>query len=87
MAVKLRLTRRGSTHRPFYRIVAIDSRNKRDGDFCEDLGMYDPLGDTKLTIDAEKAIKWLRCGAQPSSVVRDLLRRAGIKANAPTVAG
>lgn len=80
MAVILRLTRRGTRHRPFYHIVATDSRNKRDGSFIEELGIYDPLGATQLALDEDKAKKWLATGARQSSVVKALLARAGVKA-------
>ena len=59
--------------------LATDSRNKRDGRFLEQIGRYDPLGDTKLDIDADKAKKWLAVGAQQSPSVRKLLKRAGIQ--------
>jgi small subunit ribosomal protein S16 len=77
MAVKLRMTRRGSRNHPFYHIVATDSRNKRDGAFSEQIGVYDPLGATSLTMDVELARKWLGVGAEPSPAVKRLLKRAG----------
>ncbi len=79
MAVILRMTRHGNAHRPFYHIVATDTRNKRDGRFLERIGRYDPLGETQLELDAEKAKKWLAVGAQQSPTVRKLLRRAGVE--------
>ena len=79
MAVTLRLTRRGTTHRPFYHIVAADSRMPRDGRFLERVGVYDPLGETHLAVDAEKAKKWISRGAIQSKTVRKLLRRAGVE--------
>lgn len=82
MAVTLRLSRKGSKHRPFYHLVAIDSRKKRSGMFLEQLGVYDPLGDTFLAIDEAAAGRWLGLGAQPSDTVKKLLKRAGVK---PTV--
>ena len=82
MAVTLRLTRRGTRHRPFYHIIATDTRAKRDGSFIEELGIYDPLGATQLAIDEDKAKKWLARGAQQSDTVRALLRRAGVTAAA-----
>lgn len=78
MAVVLRMARRGSTHTPFYRIVATDSRNPRDGRYLEQIGRYDPLGNTELVFDEDKAKKWLGRGARQSPTVRKLLRRAGI---------
>jgi small subunit ribosomal protein S16 len=80
MAVVLRLTRRGTRHRPYYHIVASDSRNKRDGSFIEELGVYDPLGATTLAVDEEKAKKWLKVGARQSATVKSLLTRAGVTA-------
>ena len=80
MSVKLRLTRRGRKNRPYYRIVAADSRKPRDGRFLEVLGIYHPLHkeEEQVRIDEEKALKWLHHGAIPSNTVRSLLRRKGI---------
>jgi small subunit ribosomal protein S16 len=78
MAVKLRLTRVGKKKQPQYRIVAADSRSPRDGRFIEILGHYDPRQDpSALTVDNDKAIKWLEVGAQPSERVRKLLQISG----------
>lgn len=79
MAVTLRMARRGSKRRPFYHIVAADRRRPRDGRYLEQIGFYDPRGDTRLTIDEDKAKKWLAVGANPSPTVKKLLLRAGIK--------
>lgn len=79
MAVTLRMARRGSKRRPFYHIVAADRRRPRDGRYLEQIGFYDPRGDTQLTIDEDKAKKWLAVGANPSPTVKKLLLRAGIK--------
>jgi len=77
--VKIRLRRMGRRNRPFYRVVATDSRSPRDGKFIEVIGHYDPLTDpATVTIDEERALKWLRCGAQPTDTVRSLLRKLGI---------
>ena len=79
MAVKLRLKRMGSKQKPFYRIVAADSRGKRDGRFIELVGTYDPIkGQDKVTIDEEKTLKWLGNGAEPTDTVRNILSHAGI---------
>ena len=79
MAVKLRMRRMGSNKRPFYRIVATDSRFQRDGRFLEILGYYDPKKEPfEFKIDREKALGWLRKGAQMSLTVKSLLRREGI---------
>ena len=79
MAVILRMARHGTKKRPFYHIVAADSRDKRDGRFLEQLGSYNPLAENQLTVDADKAKKWLANGAQTSPVVKQLLRRAGVQ--------
>ncbi|MBI4843826.1 MAG: 30S ribosomal protein S16 [Nitrospirae bacterium] len=77
--VKIRLTRKGSKKQPFYRIVAIDSRKRRDGVFLENIGTYNPLTDpSEIKIDTERAKYWLGCGAQPSSTVKKLLKITGI---------
>lgn len=79
MAVKLRLTRGGSKKKPAYRIVAIDSHTKRDGEYIELVGTYNPLTNpASLNIKEEVALKWLNTGAIPSDTVRNLLSEAGI---------
>lgn len=79
MAVKLRLKRMGSKKKPFYRIVAADSRSPRDGRFIETVGTYNPIVEpAEVKIDEEIAMKWLRDGAIPTDTVRDLLKRQGI---------
>ncbi len=78
MAVKLRLTRIGKTKQPQYRIVASDSRSPRDGRFIEILGHYNPRTEpSTLTVDNDKAVKWLRQGAQPTERVQKLLEISG----------
>lgn len=78
MAVKLRLTRVGKTKQPQYRIVAADARSPRDGRFIEILGHYNPLQEpSALTVDNDKAVKWLAQGAQPTDRVRKLLEISG----------
>lgn len=77
--VKIRLTRMGKKKAPSYRIVVADSRSPRDGRFIEQIGMYNPLTDpATVEIDAEKAAKWLKDGAQPSDTVKALLKKSGI---------
>ncbi|MDD2228176.1 MAG: 30S ribosomal protein S16 [Candidatus Cloacimonetes bacterium] len=77
--VKLRLRRMGANDKPFYRIVAVDSRMKRDGKYIECVGWYDPKPNpSKINIETERAIYWLGVGAQPSDTVRSLLRKAGV---------
>jgi small subunit ribosomal protein S16 len=69
----------GRSNRPFYRVVVADVRSPRDGKFIELIGHYNPLTDPEtVSIDEEKALKWLRCGAQPSDTVRTLLSKLGI---------
>lgn len=80
MAVVIRLSRRGAKKRPFYRVVATDSRKPRDGRCLEILGTYDPLTDKdSLRLDAEKAKGWLEKGAKPSPTVASLLKKAGVE--------
>ncbi len=77
--VKLRLTRMGAKKQPFYRIVAIDSRKARDGEYIDQIGFYNPVSDPKqIVIDAEKAKAWLAKGAQPTATVSGLLKQQGI---------
>lgn len=79
MAVKLRLKRGGSKQRPFYRIVASDARSPRDGRFIETIGTYNPIpAEYEVSIDEEKALKWLKNGAQPTDTVKSLLSKKGI---------
>ena len=77
--VKIRLTRMGAKKAPFYRIVAVDSRKARDGEYIEQIGYYNPVADPKVVvIDADVAKKWLANGAQPTDTVRDLFKANGI---------
>jgi small subunit ribosomal protein S16 len=77
--VKIRLARLGAHKRPFYRVVVADSRERRNGPFIEILGTYDPLKDpSAVTLDQEKAKQWLQQGAQPTNIVKKLMRRAGM---------
>ena len=79
MAVKLRLKRMGTRKKPFYRIVATDSRNPRDGRFIEEIGSYNPLEiPAVVQINEEAALNWLSNGAIPTDTVRDLFSREGI---------
>jgi small subunit ribosomal protein S16 len=80
--VKIRLRRVGRKKKPSYRVVVADARAPRDGAFIEIIGHYNPL--TKpptLVIDEEKALKWLRQGAQPTETVARLLNKLGILEN------
>ncbi len=77
--VKLRLKRMGSINKPFYRIVTLDSRKKRDGIYLESIGYYDPKTDPfTLKVNVDRALYWLGVGAQPSDTVRSLLKKAGV---------
>lgn len=79
MAVKLRLKRMGSKKRPYYRVVAADSRSPRDGRFIENVGTYNPITDpAEIKIDEALALKWLNNGAIPTDTVRDLLKSQGV---------
>jgi small subunit ribosomal protein S16 len=79
LAVKLRLQRLGKKKQPFYRIVAADSRSPRDGKFIEVVGTYNPrTNPPEVLIKEDKAIKWLKNGAQPTDTVRSLFRKEGI---------
>ena len=79
MAVKLRLKRMGAKKRPFYRIVAADSRSPRDGRFIEVVGTYNPITEpSEVKVNEELALKWLQNGAIPTDTVRDLLRKQGV---------
>ncbi len=79
MAVRIRLKRMGAKKRPFYRLVVADSRAARDGAFIDTIGYYNPIAEpVELQIDEEKALDWLKKGAQPSDTARSLLQRTGV---------
>ena len=79
MAVKIRRKRMGSKAKPFYRIVAADSRSPRDGRFLEVVGTYNPVkGQEVVTVNEEKAMYWLSNGAIPTDTVRSILSKQGI---------
>jgi small subunit ribosomal protein S16 len=76
--VKLRLMRMGKKKQPTYRVVAAESRSPRDGRFIEIVGHYDPRRDPSvISIDNERAVAWLRQGAQPTETVAKLLKISG----------
>ena len=78
MAVKLRLMRMGKKKQPTYRVVAADGRSPRDGRFIEIVGTYDPRAEpSAVKVDNEKAVGWLRRGAQPTEPARKLLEISG----------
>ena len=81
MAVRIRLTRKGTKKKPFYRIVVADSEAPRDGKFLEILGTYNPLTDpAEVKIDPERLRVWLDRGARPSDTVRSLIKKKGLHA-------
>ncbi len=78
MAVRIRLKRMGKVHAPFYRVVVVDSRKKRDGRVIEEIGIYNPVPNPSIIeIESDRAQYWLGVGAQPSDSVRRLLVLSG----------
>jgi len=78
MATRLRLQRHGAKGSPFYKIVAADSRAKRDGKYIEQVGTYNPTSiPATILLDVDKAVKWLQCGAEPTSTVKAILSYKG----------
>ena len=76
MAVVLRLARAGAKKKPYYHVVATDSRNPRDGKFIEAVGAYDPnQNPAKVEFDAERLEYWIKSGALPSETVGELIKR------------
>jgi small subunit ribosomal protein S16 len=79
MAVKIRLQRHGRGKRPFYHIVATDSRNRRDGKYIERLGDYNPLtSPATIHLDVDKTVDWLMKGAEPTDTVHAILKYKGV---------
>ena len=79
MSVKIRLQRVGTKKKPFYRVVAIDSRKKRDGRVIEFIGRYQPIvKDKQFDVDEAKVLKWLGQGAQPIDTIEQLLQEERI---------
>ena len=79
MALKIRLTRIGSRHRPFFRLAVVDSRARRDGRSVSILGYYNPLSQPhQLKVHQEEVIEWLNKGAQPTETARSLLKQTGV---------
>lgn len=84
MAVVIRLMRAGAKKRPFYRMVAADSRRQRDGRFLEILGHYNPIAQPfELVVHKDKVEAWIARGAQASEQVASLLRKLGVATSAP----
>jgi len=79
MSVKIRLARRGTKKRPFYRIVVADSESPRDGKFLEVVGTYNPLMDpAEVNLEDERVKYWMDQGAIPTGTVKNLLKKQGI---------
>ena len=80
MAVRIRLQRKGAPKRPFYRVVAVDQRAKRDGEPIEILGQYDPIAqENKLNVKMDRVNYWLKSGAKPSDTVAELIKKVETK--------
>ena len=78
MALKLRLSRKGSKKRPFYRIVAMNSETRRNGRALDFLGYYNPMVEPNdIKVEKEKVQKWMDRGATPTETVRSLLKKSG----------
>jgi len=79
LSVKIRLTRKGKKGVPYYRLVVIDSRLRREGPPIDMIGIYQPCHNpVTIKVDEEKAIKWLKEGAIPSTTVRSIFQKQGI---------
>ncbi|MDR1759938.1 MAG: 30S ribosomal protein S16 [Fibrobacter sp.] len=79
MATVIRLSRFGKRHQPIYRVIVVDNRKSRDGQFIEQVGFYNPnLAKPEIRFEQDKVMKWLTSGAQPSDTVASLLRKQGI---------
>lgn len=77
--VKIRLQRSGAKKRPYYKIVAIDERVRRDGSILENLGFYNPVAkENQVGLDDDKVKAWLSKGAQPTATVKGILKRKGL---------
>ncbi|HJQ96159.1 MAG TPA: 30S ribosomal protein S16 [Acidimicrobiia bacterium] len=88
MAVKMRLSRIGKTKQPVYRVVVIDGRSPRDGRYLDQVGRYDPRQEPSLVeIDIDKAVDWMKKGAQPTETVRKLLEISGAMSRYKVAAG
>ena len=80
MAVKIRLKKLGRTHRPFFRVCAMDARSPRDGRVIEELGTYDPMvphTDARAILNGERIAHWMSVGAQPTPKVGTLIKKYG----------
>jgi small subunit ribosomal protein S16 len=80
MAAVIRLARHGGKKNPFYRIIVTDRRNAGDGRRLEQVGTYDPTQKpSRIEFKAERLAKWLKCGAQPSATVAQLIKQSGVQ--------
>lgn len=80
MPVAIRLSRIGTKHKPFFRVVVVDSRKKRDGECLENIGTYDAVKGQLVRFDAERYDAWIKQGAQPSDTAKKLYRLSKKKA-------
>ena len=88
MAVKIRLMRIGKPKQPTYRVVVVDGRSPRDGRYLDRVGIYDPRQEPSVVeIDNDKAVEWIRKGAQPTETVRKLLEISGAMARLKVATG
>jgi small subunit ribosomal protein S16 len=86
MSVKIRLARFGKKKRPFYRVIVTKDTAPRDGRFIEMIGTYDPFSEPHMiTIKKERALSWLKKGAQPTQSVIQLLKKSGVFHNTSQV--
>lgn len=84
MALKIKLTRIGARHKPFYRIVIAEARSRRDGASVEQLGTYQPTTATPVKVDLARVDHWMKNGAVPTNTVRALIKHA--RRSAPAAA-
>ena len=80
MATRIRLKRLGRKNRPFYRIIVIDSKKRRDGAAIEEVGWYDPIlkKDKNFILEEERILHWLSQGAQPTDIVKNMMKKTGL---------
>ena len=79
VALKIRLQRVGAKNRPFYRVVVVDERKKRDGAVIENVGQYQPITkENSFAVKEERVLDWLKKGAQPTLTVQQLLKKCGV---------
>jgi small subunit ribosomal protein S16 len=79
MALKIRLKRMGMKKSPFYRLVVAEATSPRDGRFVDEIGTYNPVKQPAIiTVDEEKALKWLANGATPTDTARSILSKTGV---------